>query len=70
MIAKRGPRLLDVVAVLNAPSDQAVEVGDVGTLSPDGIGVEFLSRDGRTRKVATLPVADVLVVNRERTPVG
>jgi hypothetical protein len=65
---------LDIVAVLNTPSDQAVEVGDVGAvvevLPPDGVEVEFLARDGRTRTVAALPVADVLVLNRERTPVG
>jgi len=62
------------VAVLNAPADESVEVGDVGTivelLPPDAVEVEFLARDGRTRSVATLPAADVLVLNRERTPVG
>jgi len=49
-------------------------VGDVGTvvelLDPDAVEVEFLQPDGRTRCLATLPVADVLVLNRERTQVG
>lgn len=70
----RNPVLLDMVAVLAAPADAAVEVGDVGTvvelLAPDAVEVEFLSRDGRTRALATLPLPDVLVLNRQRTPVG
>lgn len=57
----------------NAPADQPVEAGDVGTvveiLPPDAVEVEFLARDGHTRAVATLPVTDVLVLNRERSPV-
>ena len=73
-MATRNPILLDMVAVLAVPADAAVEVGDVGTvvelLAPDAVEVEFLTRDGRTRDVATLPVADVLVLNRQRTPVG
>ncbi len=74
MLVTRNPVLLDMVAVLAAPADAAVEVGDVGTvvelLAPDAVEVEFLTRDGRTRAVATLPVTDVLVLNRQRTPVG
>ena len=70
----RKPEVLDVVAVLKPPTGSSVEIGDVGTvvetLPPDGIEVEFLDRDGRTRCVATLPLADVLTLNRERTPVG
>jgi hypothetical protein len=70
----RQPKLLDVVAVLDAPAEAEVEVGDVGTvvelLPPDGVEVEFLDRGGRTRCVTTLTVNDVLVLNRERTPVG
>jgi hypothetical protein len=70
----RQPKLLDIVAVLNPPQDADVEVGDVGTivelLPPDGLEVEFLQRDGRTRCVATLATTDVLVLNRERTPVA
>jgi hypothetical protein len=71
----RQPKLLDLVAVLNQPADSSdVEVGDVGTvvelLPPDGMEVEFLDRDGRTRCVATLTFADVLVLNRERTKVA
>jgi len=62
------------VAVLNAPTDAPVEVGDVGTvvecLAPDAVEVEFIDRSGRTRCVTTLPVADVLVLNRDRTPVA
>jgi hypothetical protein len=60
--------------MLNAPADEPVEIGDAGTvvelLPPDAVEVEFLARDGRTRAVATLPVADVLVLNCERTPVA
>jgi catabolite regulation protein CreA len=70
----RQPTLLDIVAVLNPPADGEVEVGDVGTvvelLPPDGVEVEFLNRGGKTRCVATLAVDDLLVLNRERTPVG
>ena len=74
MLNHRNPTLLDLIAVLSAPPDAPVEVGDVGTvvelLPPDAVEVEFLQRDGRTRCVATLPVADVLVLNRDRTPVS
>jgi hypothetical protein len=63
-----------MVAVLNAPADCELKLGDVGTvvelLPPDGIEVEFLSREGKTRCVTTLTTDDVLVLNRERTPVG
>lgn len=73
-MSARKPELLDMIAVLNAPSGAPVEVGDVGTvvelLPPDAVEVEFLGRDGRTRCVETLPVADVLVLNRKRSPVG
>ena len=74
MTQSRKPELLDLVAVLKQPPDADVEVGDVGTvvelLPPDGLEVEFLDRDGRTRCLATLSVADVLTLNRERTPIG
>jgi hypothetical protein len=74
MIQSRRPTLLDLVAVLKSSPDAAIEVGDVGTvvelLPPDGIEVEFLDRNGRTRCLATLSVEDVLTLNRERTPVG
>lgn len=70
----REPKLLDLVAVLNSPQEGDVEVGDVGTivevLPPDGLEVEFLQRSGRTRCLATLAASDVLVLNRERTPVA
>jgi hypothetical protein len=70
----RRPKLFDIVAVLNSPPDATAEVGDMGTvveeLPPDGLEVKFLQRDGRTRCVATLAAADVLVLNRERTPVA
>ena len=69
----RRPKLLDLIAVLKRPPDIDVEIGDVGTvvelLSPDGLEVEFLDRDGRTRCLATLSIDDVLTLNRERTPV-
>ncbi len=74
MNKSRQPKLLDIVAVLNPPADAELEVGDVGTvvelLPPDGVEVEFLNRGGQTRCVATLTADDVLVLNRERTPVG
>ena len=70
----RKPGLLDLVAVLHRGDDPNVEVGDVGTvvelLPPDGAEIEFLDRSGRTRCLATLGVDDVLVLNRDRTPVG
>jgi catabolite regulation protein CreA len=63
-----------LVAVLQRPAGTELEVGDVGTvvevLVPDAVEVEFLDRDGKTRCVATLSTADVLVLNRQRTPVG
>ena len=68
------PELLDIVAVLNSVDDPAIHRGDVGTivevLPPDGVEVEFLGRDGRTRYVGTLTTGDVLVLNRERTCVA
>lgn len=74
MANPREPKLLDLVAVTQAASADDVAVGDVGTvvevLPPDGLEVEFLDRDGRTRCVATLSVKDVLVLNRERTKVA
>lgn len=74
MSQSRQPQLFDIVAVLNSASESNVEVGDVGTvvelLPPDGLEVEFLNRDGRTRCVATLTKEDVLVLNRERTRVA
>lgn len=74
MSQKRPAQLFDVVAVLNRPHGSDVEVGDVGTvvetLPPDGLEVEFLDRDGRTRCIATLNKDDVLVLNRERTRVA
>ena len=70
----RCPKLLDLIAVLKRPPNTDVEIGDVGTvvelLPPDGLEVEFLDRDGRTRCLATLSIDDVLTLNRERTPVG
>lgn len=70
----RRAQLLDIVAVLNSPHESDVEVGDVGTvvetLPPDGLEVEFLDRDGRTRCITTLTKDDVLVLNRERTRVA
>ena len=74
MASTRTPHVLDLVAVLQPPLDAAVKIGDVGTvvemLPPDGLEVEFLDRSGKTLCVATLSNADVLVLNRERTPVG
>ena len=74
MTGQRTPQLLDMVAVLQPPTDAGIEVGDVGTvvelLSPDGLEVEFLDRSGCTRCIATLSDADVLLLNRQRTPVS
>ena len=74
MTKQREPKLLDLIAVTSSPPDSDVAVGDVGTvvelLLPDGLEVEFLAQDGRTRCVATLNVNDVLVLNRERTRVA
>ena len=74
MTKQRLPKLLDLIAVTNSSDDSEVATGDVGTvvelLPPDGLEVEFLDRDGRTRCVATLNVTDVLVLNRERTQVA
>lgn len=74
MTEPRKPQLLDMVAVLANADDATVRIGDVGTvvelLPPDGVEVEFLDRQGRTRCVSTFPVNNVLVLNRERTPVG
>lgn len=74
MSQKRQPQLLDLVAVLNHAGEDDIEIGDVGTvvevLPPDGVEVEFLNRQGKTRCLATFAVSDVLVLNRERTPVA
>ena len=74
MTTARRLALLDMVAVLNGSGDPEIRAGDVGTvvelLPPDGVEVEFLSRDGRTRHIGTLSTSDVLVLNRERTRVA
>ena len=74
MTQPRQPQMFDIVAVLNSAGQSDIEVGDVGTvvelLPPDGVEVEFLDRDGRTRCIATLTSGDVLVLNRERTRVA
>jgi hypothetical protein len=74
MNKQREPKLLDLIAVISSEPESEIAVGDVGTvvelLPPDGLEVEFLDREGRTRCVATLKVKDVLVLNRERTKVA
>jgi hypothetical protein len=74
MTQHRKPKLLDLVVVLKRPPEADFKVGDVGTvvelLPPDGLEVEFLNREGRTRCFATLSIKDVLTLNRARTPVG
>ncbi len=74
MTKPREPKLLDLVAVTSSAPESEISVGDVGTvvelLPPDGVEVEFLDRDGRTRSVTTLNVKDLLVLNRERTKVA
>jgi hypothetical protein len=70
----RQPKLLDLVAVTASSGKSEIAIGDVGTvvelLSPDGLEVEFLEPDGKTRCIATLNIKDVLVLNRERTKVA
>ena len=67
-------KLLDLVAVIRSSGDPEIQAGDVGTivelLPSDALEVEFLSRDGRTRRIGTLSTDDVLVLNRERTRVA
>lgn len=74
MPGSRQPKLFDLVAVTNRPTDGELDVGDVGTvvelLPPDAVEVEFLDADGGTRCVATLSVRDVLVLNWQRTRVA
>jgi len=74
MYEGRSPGLLDLVAVLSPPAGSDLQVGDVGTvvelLPPDGLEIEFLDRTGHTRCVTALARADVLTLNRQRTPVG
>lgn len=64
---KRRPELFDMVAVTVPTEAQDVQVGDVGTvvelLPPDGVEVEFLTTDGRTRHVGSFPVHSVLTLN-------
>ena len=71
---RRPLKLLDMVAVLRNANDPEIHAGDVGTvvelLPPDGLGVEFVRRDGRTRHIGTLTTQDVLMLNRERTRVA
>jgi hypothetical protein len=72
MVETRPPKLLDLVAVLNNPHAKELEVGDVGTvvelLPPNGVEVEFLDRLGHTRCLVTFRTEDLLVLNRDRTP--
>ena len=74
MMPTRQPKLLDLIAVTNNAASLEVEAGDVGTvvelLPPDGLEVEFLDPEGHTRCVVTLSLADVLLLNRERTKVA
>ncbi len=73
MKKKKKPQLFDMIAILESYEESHLQTGDVGTvvelLPPDAVEVEFLDRDGRTRCIATLPISDVLVLNRERTVV-
>ncbi len=73
MKEKREPKLFDIIALLKPVEEEALKAGDVGTvveiLPPDAVEVEFLHRDGRTRCLATVPVSDLLVLNRERMAV-
>lgn len=65
--SRRRPELLDLVAVTATSGEPAVQVGDVGTvvelLHPDGVEVEFLTSEGRTRHVGSFPVRSVLTLN-------
>ena len=59
-----------MVAVLSDSGDPKIHASDMGTivelLPHDGVEVEFLSRDGRTRHVGTLSRDDVVVLDCER----
>lgn len=67
MVSSRRPELLDLVAVTATSGEPVVQVGDVGTvvelLHPDGVEVEFLTADGRTRHVGSFPIHGVLTLN-------
>ncbi len=73
MNRKKQPQLFDMVALLNPDENFGLEAGDVGTvvdlLPPDAVEVEFLERTGRTRCVVPLKIEDLLVLNRQRSPV-
>ncbi len=60
--------------MLAAPNGSPVSVDDVGTvvevLPPDGLEIECLDRDGRTRCVVTLTMDRVFILNRDRMPVA
>lgn len=64
----RRPELFDMVAVTVPTEAHDVQVGDVGTvvelLPPDGVEVEFLTPDGRTRYVGSFHVRSVLTLNQ------
>lgn len=66
MAGNQQPELFDLVAVTAPSGVPELGVGDVGTvvelLPPDGVEVEFLTRDGRTRYVGGLPVRNVLTL--------
>jgi len=70
----RSPKTLDIVAVLSAPDSKEIQVGDVGTvveeLGTDAVEVEFLDANGQTRCVISLSKSDLLVLNRDRMPIG
>ena len=74
MTQARKPTTSEVVAVLGAGPDTWVEVADVGAVAdvppPDAVGAQFLQRDRQTRGVTTLPIEDVEVLNKKRTPVS
>ena len=64
---KRRPELFDMVAITVPTKAHDVQVGDVGTvvelLPPDGVEVEFLTTDGRTRHVGSFPMRSVLTLS-------
>ena len=69
MVAKRSPELFDVVTITATSGEPTVQVGDVGTvvelLHPDGVELEFLTPDGRTRHVGSFPVHGVLTLDHD-----
>ena len=64
MTGARQLKPMDMMAVLTGSGEPKIRAGDVGAivelLPPDGLEIEFLGRDGRTRHIARSPPATCL----------